>query len=187
MRNPTLILVSAITLTLAASRAAAGRSPKALHYYAADGSVALPDYGKWVFLGTGLGMQYTEQAKPNPPFTTVFAEPWAYDEFMKHGVWPNKTILVAEMRKSVTNLSINKTGYAEVGDPVGVEVEIKDSAKGGWMFYDVATETNTAKPLPQRMACYSCHAEHAAVDNTFVQFYPTLIETAKRKATYQDR
>jgi hypothetical protein len=61
MRNPTLILVDAIGLTLAASLAAAGRSPKTLHY-AADGSVALPDYRKWVFLGTGLGLQYTEQA-----------------------------------------------------------------------------------------------------------------------------
>ena len=186
MRNPALILVSGIALTLALSLAAASRSPKSLHY-AADGSVALPDYRKWVFLGTGLGMQYTEQARPNPPFTTVFAEAWAYDEFMKHGVWPDKTVLVAEMRKSATNISINKTGYAEVGDPVGIEVEIKDMAKGGWVFYDIAAGTNTAKPLPKSMACYSCHAEHAAVDNTFVQFYPTLIETAKRKATYQDR
>jgi hypothetical protein len=40
---------------------------------------------------------------------------------------------------------------------------------------------------PRSMACYSCHAEHAAVDNTFVQFYLTLIETTKRKATYEDR
>jgi hypothetical protein len=85
------------------------------------------------------------------------------------------------------NLSIDKTGCAEVGDPVGSEVEIKDSAKGGWVFYDIATGTNTAKPLPKNMACYSCHAELAAVDNTFVQFYPTLIETAKRKSTYRDR
>jgi ECF sigma factor len=71
-----------------------------------------------------------------------------------------------------------------LGDPIGIEVEIRGGAKGGWVFYDIATGTNTAKPLAKSMACYSCHAEHAAVDNTFVQFYPALIETAKRKATY---
>lgn len=31
--------------------------------------------------------------------------------------------------------------------------------------------------------CYSCHEQHAAVDTTFVQFYPTLLEIAKQKKT----
>jgi hypothetical protein len=31
--------------------------------------------------------------------------------------------------------------------------------------------------------CYSCHAKHAAVDTTFVQFYPTLLPIAKTKQT----
>ena len=31
------------------------------------------------------------------------------------------------------------------------------------------------------------HEEHAATDNTFVQFYPTLIETAKQHGTYKER
>ena len=30
--------------------------------------------------------------------------------------------------------------------------------------------------------CYSCHEQHGAVDTTFVQFYPTLIDAAKQKA-----
>ena len=33
------------------------------------------------------------------------------------------------------------------------------------------------------MDCYSCHEQHGAVDTTFVQFYPTLIELAKQKGT----
>jgi hypothetical protein len=32
--------------------------------------------------------------------------------------------------------------------------------------------------------CYSCHEQHAAVDTTFVQFYPTLLEIAKAKHTF---
>jgi hypothetical protein len=33
--------------------------------------------------------------------------------------------------------------------------------------------------------CYSCHAEHGAVDTTFVQFYPTLKPIAKQKGTLE--
>ncbi len=31
--------------------------------------------------------------------------------------------------------------------------------------------------------CHSCHAQHAAVDTTFVQFYPTLLPIATAKHT----
>ena len=36
---------------------------------------------------------------------------------------------------------------------------------------------------PTTASCYSCHSEHAAVDTTFVQFYPTLLPIAKAKGT----
>jgi hypothetical protein len=39
------------------------------------------------------------------------------------------------------------------------------------------------KLLPKEMDCYSCHEQHAAVDTTFVQFYPTLLPIAKAKKT----
>jgi hypothetical protein len=37
--------------------------------------------------------------------------------------------------------------------------------------------------VPTNMECYTCHADHAAVDTTFVQFYPTLLPVAKSKGT----
>jgi hypothetical protein len=37
--------------------------------------------------------------------------------------------------------------------------------------------------VPLSADCYSCHAAHGAVDTTFVQFYPTLLPTAKAKGT----
>ena len=40
-----------------------------------------------------------------------------------------------------------------------------------------------AKARPASEACYSCHLEHGAVDTTFVQFYPTLLEIATQKGT----
>jgi hypothetical protein len=37
--------------------------------------------------------------------------------------------------------------------------------------------------FPTTAECYKCHASHAAVDTTFVQFYPTLLPIAKSKGT----
>lgn len=37
--------------------------------------------------------------------------------------------------------------------------------------------------LSTTASCYTCHREHAAVDTTFVQFYPTLFPIARDKGT----
>ena len=37
--------------------------------------------------------------------------------------------------------------------------------------------------MPTSAACYSCHAQHAAVDTTFVQFDPTLLPIAQSHHT----
>src|SRR5258707_138657 len=100
-------------------------------------------------LGSGLGMSYTASNPENPPFTNVFAEPKAYDGFMKAGIWPDKTVLAAEMMASAGNLSINKNGRAQVGKPLAVEVEVKDAAKGGWAFYSFASGAQKAKLFPK--------------------------------------
>jgi hypothetical protein len=156
-------------------------------HYSGAGELVLPDYRKWVYLGSGVGMSYTETNHENPPFTNVFAEPSAYDKFMKTGTWPDKTVLIAEMRESATNISINKSGRVQTGKVLAVEAEVKDAGKGGWAFFGFENGAQTGKLFPKAAACYSCHEEHAATDNTFVQFYPTLIETAKRHGTYKER
>ena len=156
-------------------------------HYSSGGELALPDYRKWVYLGSGVGMSYTETSRENPPFTNVFAEPAAYDKFMKTGTWPDKTVLIAEMRNSATNLSINKSGRVQTAKVLAVEAEVKDSGKGGWGFYGFENGAQAGKLFPKSAACYSCHEEHAATHNTFVQFYPTLIETAKQHGTYKER
>jgi len=33
------------------------------------------------------------------------------------------------------------------------------------------------------VACVECHTKHTAVERTFVQFYPTLLEVARRMGT----
>jgi hypothetical protein len=70
---------------------------------------------------------------------------------------------------------------------VSIEVEVKDASRfpGKWAFYNFGRTAVSAKPLPTTAACYSCHAQNGAVDNTFVQFYPTLAEIARQKGTFK--
>jgi hypothetical protein len=114
----------------------------------------------------------------------VFVEPSAYREFLKTGTWPDKTILVMEVRAASNKGSINKSGQFQTAGLMGMEAHVKDSARfrGGWAFF-AFDEADSAPPLPQEAACYACHREHGAVDTTFVQFYPTLLGLAREKHT----
>jgi hypothetical protein len=124
------IFVCIVALAAAVLTAAHGHGLKPIKY-TADG-MTVPDYSKWVFIGSRLGMSYREQAEANTAFTNVFAEPAAYDEYMKNAVWLDRTVLIAERRSSITNLSINKNGFAQVGPALGApEIEIEDQSKGG--------------------------------------------------------
>jgi hypothetical protein len=39
--------------------------------------------------------------------------------------------------------------------------------------------------MPDTAGCQACHSANGAVDNTFVQFYPTLAPIAKSKGTFK--
>src|SRR5207253_1132469 len=99
---------------------------------------------------------------------------------------PEKTVFVLEVRSSGSEASINRGGRFQ-SQMQGMEVELKDSSRfpGKWAFYDFGRGAASAKPLPTSASCYSCHAQNGAVDNTFVQFYPTLSDIAKQKGTFK--
>ncbi len=159
---------------------AAGASPRY------DGDKLLPpaNYREWIYLSTGLDMDYNPQAQAmgHSMFDNVFVNPEAYQAFQQTGTWPDKTMLVLEVRGASSKGSINKAGHFQSGNVMGVAVHIKDSAHGGWAFYSF-NEDKPAEMIPHKAVCYSCHEQHAAVDTTFVQFYPTLLDTAKKKGT----
>jgi Cytochrome P460 len=175
-----LFAASSLAFLFAQQNASISFAPR----YASDGQLALPsDYREWVFLSSGLGMTYAPMAMA-PAFTNVFVNPAAYRSFVATGKWPDKTMLVLEVRASASKGSINQGGSYQ-SDVVGVEGEVKDLAKfpgNGWAFFGFG-KSSTGRMLPRTEDCYSCHAEHAAVDNTFVQFYPALLEIAKQKGT----
>ena len=153
--------------------------------YAADGGLNFPkDYRTWVYLSSGLDMSYLEGAEAGMSmFDNVFVNPEAWAAFQKTGTWPDRTVLVLEVRRGEQNGSINKHGRFQTG-VMGAEAHVKDTArfKGGWGFFGFNGQ-GAGRLIPQTAACYSCHQQHAAVDTTFVQFYPTLLPLAKSHGT----
>jgi hypothetical protein len=153
--------------------------------YAPDGQMLYPSrYREWTYLTSGLGMSYS----PGPPadhpnFDNVFVNPSSYRAFLATGTWPNKTVLVIEVRHSETRTSITQRGHSQ-GAFAGLEVHVRDeSLPGKWGFFEFDPGQPSARIVPLAADCYTCHQAHAAVDTTFVQFYPTLFDIAKAKNT----
>ena len=162
--------------------AAPGNVPQ----YTADGQLKFPEnYREWVYLSTGIDMSYRKDMQmDHSMFDNVFVNPEAYKYFVANGTWPDKTMLVLEVRVAATKSAINKAGKYQTPELMGQEVHVKDESRfpGKWAFFGFDGKP-TAQMFPTEMDCYSCHAQHTAVDTTFVQFYPTLIEIAKKKGT----
>ena len=147
-----------------------------------------PDYREWVFVSSGLGMEYNPVAGTpgRNAFGNVFVNPSSYRAFMKTGKWPDRTIFVLEFRGSTSEGSINKAGRFQAG-LVGLEAEVKDSRfPDGWAFFNFMTKgamADSAEPLPVDAGCVECHTKNTAVERTFVQFYPTLLDVARKMGT----
>jgi hypothetical protein len=162
--------------------------------FTADGQLIRPaDYREWTFVTSGLGMTYGPAAAANagrpPMFDNVFVNREAYRAFTQSGEWPDKTIFILEIRRGEENVSINNGGRTQ-GEPVAVEAAVKDvkrfASTGGWGYFDLGAGAGAkaaAAALPETASCYNCHKNNTAVENTFVQFYPTLFEVAKNKGT----
>ena len=157
--------------------------------YDAKGNLLCPtDYRDWEFLSAGYGMNYNAASGGPELFTNVFVQRWAYKEFLASGKWPEQSMLVIDAREAQSKGSINKTGHFQT-DLAQLAVEIKDSSHNPdmWAYYGFSPDAKTAEAMPKGNGCLSCHGEHAAVEHTFVQFYPTLKPVAKKFGTYDEK
>jgi hypothetical protein len=172
-----------LALTLRAAPgvpAPAGQPRLAGAEFSADGKLQRPvSYRNWRFVSAGLGMSYGPAAQAaaltgHEMFDNVFVQPQAYDAFLRDRVWPEGTMFVLELRGTETQRAPNNRGYFQ-STLHGVEVSVKDSSrfKGRWAYFDFGTDASSASPQAES-GCFACHQKHAAVDMTFVQFYPTL-------------
>jgi cytochrome P460 len=87
------------------------------------------DYREWIFLSSGLGMNYGPAVGDHDMFTNVFVPQWAYREFLKSGKWPDKTVFVVEERGAESKGSINHHGHFQTDSTMGIGVEVKDEKR----------------------------------------------------------
>jgi Cytochrome P460 len=191
MRATILVSVAFVVLLLSGLRSSSAQGPASpldTPHYTQDGKLEFPaDYRRWIYLSSGIDMSYRKDAgMDHSMFDNVFVNPEAYEAFLKTGTWPDKTMLVLELRMAGSHASINKSGHFQTTETMGHEVHVKDSHfPGGWAFFGF-DDQQPAKMIPVKADCYSCHQQHGAVGTTFVQFYPTLIQLAEQKGTLSE-
>ncbi len=131
-------------------------------------------------------MSYSQKASDSMQmFTNVFVNPSSYDYFLAHGTWPDKTIFVLELYGSTSQGSINRHGNYQTGF-MGLDVEVKDEKRFAdkWAYYGFNSNEKAASPnSPSKNDCWQCHDQNAAVEHSFVQFYPELLKVAREKGT----
>lgn len=180
-------LLTKTAIALSALLLIGAGSPAPIARYTEDGKLVVPDqYRRWVFLTSSLDMNY----QPGPPMAdghmldNVFVDPAAWGAFQATGHWPDQTIMVKEDRLATSQGSINRNGFYQTEEIMGLEFHVHDEARfpGGWAFF-VTTGDGPAEPVPQTLDCYACHQAHGAVDTTFTQFYPTAKIIAAERGT----
>lgn len=154
--------------------------------FGADGKLVRPTgYRKWAYLSSGYGMSYSQGNSDHLMFTNVFVTPSSYDYYVEHGTWPDKTMFVLEIYGSASKGSINLHGNYQ-SSFMGLDVEVKDEKRFSdkWAYFNFdGAEASTGSIAPSQNDCWKCHDQNAAVEHSFVQFYPELLEIAKKKAT----
>lgn len=186
-----LLVLCVSLLVLARPGRVAHAAPPDGPAYAENGDLlpgSIANYREWMYLSSGMDMSYDPKliSPTHSLFDNVFVTPEAYRSYMATGTWPDKTILVLEIREAGEKSSIAQRGHYQSEGITGFEVHVKDEARfpGKWAFFDSDSPKQNSVLVPEKAPCYSCHAQHAAVDKTFVQFYPTLLPVAREKNTF---
>jgi hypothetical protein len=146
-----------------------------------DDKLILPgDIDEWVFLGSSLGMGYSQaEFDPGSPgmFQIARMEPNAYKAFVETGHFVDGTMIALHFYGSQNEISINRAGFV-MGGLHFMEIHYKDSKRfpDGFNFYTFQNDETVAAEIPLPNDCVACHKKDGAYDGVFVQFYPTIHE-----------
>ncbi len=180
------LLAGAVFLAPALGTDAAPAEAAARPAYAEDGALLRPDrWEEWVLVGTSMGLNYSEgnpsaeRGPDDPPgmFHNVLMPGWALERYREEGAFPEETMLALAIYDVGTSAPPRERGFYQ-GELVALELHVKDSDRfeTGWGFFgfDADPSDDRSEVVPSEASCYSCHAEHAATDDVFTQFYPLL-------------
>lgn len=153
------------------------------------GELLLPqDFRKWVFIGSPLTPNgLNGGAAGFPEFHNVYVEPSVYDYYVKHGKWPEGTMMVKELQLTLSGTfedgsrtEVSGRGYFP-GKVNGMDVSVKDSKRfaetNGWGFFNFGHHgppyeaVSAKKPVEN---CAGCHMASAHKDMVFSNFYSLL-------------
>ncbi len=178
---------TALTRSIAPAAAAQERE---MPHFTADGSLIRPErWEEWVMVGTSIGLTYTEGGGPaRMPgaapgmFHNIFMQPWSYRRFQETGEFAENTMFILAMSQPSVRAAPAEGGFYETNRFLS-EIHLKQEGlhESGWGFYGFGAEVESATMIPGAANCYSCHAEHAAFDQVFVQFYPPLRRVTEGK------
>src|SRR5215470_17101765 len=125
IKTKTILACTIIILSAAAFRyGAPAEGPE----YTSDNQLKMPEnYREWVYLTSGFDMSYSPNAMNmgHHMFDNVFVNQEAYQAFLKTGTWPDKTVMVLEVRRAEGKGSINQSGNYQVVEVMGLEVHVK--------------------------------------------------------------
>ena len=148
--------------------------------YDSHGALFRPrDFETWIFVGSSTGLTYEPGMQEKGPgeFHDVYIRPESYREYARTGNFPEKTVLLLALYPPSEKVSPAKAGYFE-GDLEGMAVAVKDHERfpEGWAYFNFgeAPAMKDKVGASPKQTCFSCHQQHAADDNVFVQFYPIL-------------
>lgn len=183
-----LTLVAAIVASRALESALTAQSSgvrqaPVMPQYDRSGALLLPeDYRRWVMVGASLGLSYAEAPSGHEMFAHTLMEPTAYRHFVETGMFREGSMFALVLQGVGDKVLPARRGQF-ASEVHGVEMSVKDSSRvpEGWAYYGFGGMggglLRAAKPEP-KSSCFSCHAEHAARDHVFLQFYPLLSEAA---------
>ncbi len=145
------------------------------HYNIEGALLRPPGVERWILVGASLGLGYSDATDEGPGmFHRVYLEPSAYDHYLRTRRFRDGTMLALSIRRPSHRVPPSRAGWTE-GELAALELAVKDPGRfpGGWAYFDFGRDAATARALPASR-CQACHAEHAAIDNVFAQFYPQL-------------
>jgi len=150
--------------------------------YAGDSLIRPIGFERWVLAGASIGLGYAQPSGAQAAgatggvFHNVYIEPSAYEHYVRTGKFREKTMMAMTLYEPGQKVHPSKQGFFE-GDFIAVEFSLKDSARfpGSWAYFNFGKGASGSRGVAMpRQGCQSCHAQNAADDNVFVQFYPTL-------------
>jgi len=164
---------------------AAGTTGDTVPRYAGDSLIRPNGVERWVLAGASMGLGYSQPsgadaaagaAATGGMFHNVYIEPTAYEHYVRTGKFRDKTMMAMTLYEPGQKVHPSKQGFFE-GDFIALEVSVKDTKRfpGSWAYFNLGKGAPGSKAVANpRQGCQACHAQNAADDNVFVQFYPTL-------------